>query len=138
MKEVTSSYNAHEIEESVQQLWRDEDTFLKVQSLHSGDPPFFFVDGPPYTTGQIHLGTAWNKILKDSMLRYHRMCGRHVIARAGYDMHGLPIEVRVEQQLGFSSKKDIETFGIEKFIDHCRDFAEKNKDVMSGQFKKLG
>ncbi|MCU0630834.1 MAG: isoleucine--tRNA ligase [Methanoregulaceae archaeon] len=138
MKEVTSSYNAHEIEESVQQLWHDENTFSAVQSLHAGDPPFFFVDGPPYTTGHIHLGTAWNKILKDSLLRYHRMCGRHVIARAGYDMHGLPIEVRVEQQLGFSSKKDIETFGIEKFIDHCRDFAEKNKDVMSGQFKKLG
>ncbi len=138
MKEVTSSYNAHEIEESVQQRWHDEDTFSKVQSLHAGDPPFFFVDGPPYTTGHIHLGTAWNKILKDSMLRYHRMCGRDVIARAGYDMHGLPIEVRVEQQLGFSSKKDIETFGIEKFIDHCRDFAQKNKDVMSGQFKKLG
>jgi isoleucyl-tRNA synthetase len=138
LKEVTSSYNAHEIEESVQQLWHDENTFSEVQSLHAGDPPFFFVDGPPYTTGHIHLGTAWNKILKDSLLRYHRMCGRHVIARAGYDMHGLPIEVRVEQQLGFSSKKDIETFGIEKFIDHCRDFAEKNKDVMSGQFKKLG
>jgi isoleucyl-tRNA synthetase len=138
LKEVTSSYNAHEIEEAVQQLWHDEDTFAKVQSLHAGDPPFFFVDGPPYTTGHIHLGTAWNKILKDSLLRYHRMCGRHVIARAGYDMHGLPIEVRVEQQLGFSSKKDIETFGIEKFIDHCRDFAEKNMKVMSGQFKKLG
>jgi len=138
LKEVTSSYNAHEIEEAVQQLWHDEDTFSKVQSLHAGDPPFFFVDGPPYTTGHIHLGTAWNKILKDSLLRYHRMCGRHVIARAGYDMHGLPIEVRVEQQLGFSSKKDIETFGIEKFIDQCRDFAEKNMVVMSGQFKKLG
>lgn len=138
MKEVTSSYDAHAIETSVQEFWRTDDTCGKVQELHAGDPPFFFVDGPPYTTGHIHLGTAWNKILKDSILRYRRMTGRHVIARAGYDMHGLPIEVRVEQQLGFSSKKEIESFGIGKFIDQCRDFAAKNKDVMSEQFMRLG
>ena len=138
MKEVTSSYNAHEIEDSVQHFWHKQDIFGKVQALHAGDPAFFFVDGPPYTTGHIHLGTAWNKIIKDSILRYYRMCGRNVIARAGYDMHGLPIEVKVEQQLGFSSKKDIETFGIEKFIEQCRSFAEKNEEVMSDQFRKLG
>ena len=138
MKEVTSNYNAHEIEGAVQALWESEGTFARVVSLHEQDPPFFFVDGPPYTTGHIHLGTAWNKIIKDSLLRYYRMCGRHVIARAGYDMHGLPIEVRVEQKLGFSSKKDIETFGIEKFIGECREFATANLAVMSEQFKKLG
>ncbi|MDD1719394.1 MAG: isoleucine--tRNA ligase, partial [Methanoregulaceae archaeon] len=138
MKEVTSSYDAHTIEESVQEYWRSEDIYGKVKELHAGDPPFFFVDGPPYTTGHIHLGTAWNKILKDSILRYRRMTGRDVIARAGYDMHGLPIEVRVEQQLGFSSKKEIETYGIGKFIDQCRDFAAKNLEVMSEQFMSLG
>ncbi|HVP94826.1 MAG TPA: isoleucine--tRNA ligase [Methanoregulaceae archaeon] len=138
MKEVTSNYNAHEIEGEVQVVWENEKTFSRVESLHAQDPPFFFVDGPPYTTGHIHLGTAWNKIIKDSLLRYHRMCGKNVIARAGYDMHGLPIEVRVEQKLGFSTKKDIETFGIEKFIGECREFAAANLVVMSDQFKKLG
>ena len=86
----------------------------------------------------IHLGTAWNKILKDSILRYYRMCGRHVIDRAGYDMHGLPIEVKVEQALGFVSKKDIETFGIQPFIEKCREFAIENKVLMDDQFAALG
>jgi isoleucyl-tRNA synthetase len=138
VKEVTSSYNAQEIEEEVQEFWNRDTIFEKTRELHKTGKDFFFVDGPPYTTGHIHLGTAWNKIIKDSVLRYQRMNGKNVIARAGYDMHGLPIEVRVEQQLGFSSKKDIETFGIEKFINKCRTFAADNKDVMSEQFKRLG
>ena len=138
MKEVTSSYNANEIEKSVRQFWLENAIFEKTKELHKGDPDFFFVDGPPYTTGHIHLGTAWNKIIKDSILRYTRMTGRNVIARAGYDMHGLPIEVRVEQQLGFASKKDIERFGIGQFIDKCRTFAATNMEVMSGQFRDLG
>ena len=138
VKEVTSSYNANEIEDTIQKYWKNEQVFEKTRELRSSAEDFFFVDGPPYTTGTIHLGTAWNKIIKDSVLRYTRMCGRNVIARAGYDMHGLPIEVRVEQELGFSSKKDIETFGIGKFIDKCRDFAGRNKDLMSEQFRRLG
>lgn len=138
MKEVSSSYRAGEIEDSVQAYWKKDRTFDKVLSMHREGKDFFFVDGPPYTTGHIHLGTAWNKIIKDCLLRFHRMQGKHVIARAGYDMHGLPIEVRVEQTLGFSSKKDIERFGIGPFIEKCRDFADKNKDVMSDQFRRLG
>ncbi len=138
MKEVTSSYNANAIEEAVRQFWLEETIFEKTRELHQGDPDFFFVDGPPYTTGTIHLGTAWNKILKDSILRYTRMTGRNVIARAGYDMHGLPIEVRVEQQLGFVSKKDIERFGIGQFIEKCRTFAAANMEMMSQQFLALG
>ena len=138
VKAVSSSYQAREIEHSVQEYWNEGNIFEKVRTLRDGGEDFFFVDGPPYTTGHIHLGTAWNKIIKDCILRYQRMLGKNVIARAGYDMHGLPIEVRVEQNLGFSSKKDIERFGIGQFIDHCRTFAATNKDIMSEQFKRLG
>jgi len=138
MKEEKSSFQACEIEEAVLAFWKEKNIFQRVVEMHRDGPDFFFVDGPPYTTGHIHLGTAWNKIIKDCILRYHRMCGRNVIARAGYDMHGLPIEVRVEQKLGFSSKKDIERFGIGPFIEHCREFAAKNKDIMSEQFMRLG
>jgi isoleucyl-tRNA synthetase len=122
----------------VQEHWRTHDTYQTVRQLRSRGKPFFFVDGPPYTTGHIHLGTAWNKILKDSILRYHRMNGRNVIDRAGYDMHGLPIEVKVEQALGFKSKKDIEKFGIQPFIEKCREFAIENKLLMDEQFAALG
>ena len=138
MKEVTANFSAKEIERRVQEYWHTHDTYKAVKEQHSTGRAFFFVDGPPYTTGQIHLGTAWNKILKDSILRYYRMNGRNVIDRAGYDMHGLPIEVKVEQKLGFASKKDIETFGIEKFINECREFAVKNKELMDAQFENLG
>ncbi len=127
MKEVTANFNAQSIEREMQDHWSIHDTYKTVKQHRSAGKPFFFVDGPPYTTGTIHLGTAWNKILKDSILRYHRMNGRNVIDRAGYDMHGLPIEVKVEQELGFESKKDIEKFGIQKFIEKCREFANKNK-----------
>jgi len=138
VKEVTANFNAQSIECAVQEHWRTNDTYATVKQHRCAGKPFFFVDGPPYTTGNIHLGTAWNKILKDSILRYHRMNGRHVIDRAGYDMHGLPIEVKVEQALGFESKKDIEKYGIRKFIEQCREFAIKNKLLMDDQFANLG
>jgi len=138
VKEVTANFNAQLIEREVQEHWRTHDTYKSVKERHSAGKPFFFVDGPPYTTGTIHLGTAWNKILKDSILRYHRMNGRNVIDRAGYDMHGLPIEVKVEQELGFKSKKDIEKFGIQHFIEKCREFAINNKLLMDDQFAGLG
>jgi len=138
VKEVTASFNAKEIEREVQEYWRTHDTYQSVKQHRSAGKPFFFVDGPPYTTGHIHIGTAWNKIIKDSILRYHRMNGRNVIDRAGYDMHGLPIEVKVEQALGFASKKDIEKYGIEQFIVKCREFASENKLLMDEQFATLG
>lgn len=138
MKEVTSSFNAKELESETGSFWKDEDIYRKVKELKEDCPDYFFVDGPPYTTGHIHLGTAWNKILKDTILRFKRMNGLNVIDRAGYDMHGLPIEVRVENELGFKSKKDIESFGISKFIEKCKDFAIVHKDIMSEQFKELG
>lgn len=138
VREVESTYHAGEVEESVRGFWRGQGIYRKVRDLRSGGEPFFFVDGPPYTTGNIHLGTAWNKILKDAIIRYHRLRGRDIVERAGYDMHGLPIEVKVEHRLGFSSKKEIETFGIGAFIEECRRFALENKEIMSDQFRRLG
>ncbi len=138
MKEVTGSYNPRELEAGVQDYWKRENTYARVQEVREDGKAFFFVDGPPYTTGHIHLGTAWNKIIKDSILRYHRMRGgRNVIERAGYDMHGLPIEVKVEHQLGFTSKKDIEDYGIAAFIEQCRTFAVTHMEIMSDQFRQL-
>jgi len=138
VKEVTASYNPQEIEAGVQDRWRRENIYPRVQEMRKDGDAFFFVDGPPYTTGNIHLGTAWNKIIKDAILRYHRMQGRKIIERAGYDMHGLPIEVKVEHHLGFTSKKDIEDYGIAQFIEQCRTFAVTHMEVMSEQFRRLG
>ncbi len=138
ISEVAGQYDAKEIEGKVERFWKDEDIYPKTRSMRTGGKKFFFVDGPPYTTGSIHLGTAWNKIIKDSILRYKSMNNFHVKDRAGWDMHGLPIEVKVEEALGFKSKKDIESYGVNNFIDKCMEFALSQKDSMTDQFKILG
>jgi len=104
--------------------WDDVDAYEQTKEHRADGEPFFFVDGPPYTSGAAHMGHAWNKSLKDAYIRYHRMQGRHVPDRPGYDMHGLPIETKVEEQLGFSSKKDIVDYGEDAFIEACKDFAD--------------
>jgi isoleucyl-tRNA synthetase len=136
--EVARQYNAQDLENEVRKLWEKADTYRKVRELRVGGKKFFFVDGPPYTTGRIHLGTAWNKVIKDSVLRYKSMNSFEVKDRAGWDMHGLPIEVKVEESFGFRSKKDIEAYGVDKFIQRCKEFALRQKDDMTVQFKILG
>ena len=138
MDEVDDQYTPAEVEPSVQAYWDDVDAYEATKAAHADDPAFFFVDGPPYTSGQMHLGTAWNKTLKDAVIRYKRMTGHRVTDRPGYDMHGLPIEVKVEEELGFETKRDIEEYGIEAFIDECKAFAERNRASMDDDFQSIG
>jgi len=116
VKEVTANFNMKDIERDVQAYWRSHDTYKAVRQHRSTGKTVLFVDGPPYTTGHIHIGTAWKQDpeRQHPALPPHERAPRH---RPGsYDMHGLPIEVKVEQELGFASKKDIEKFGIQEFI----------------------
>ncbi|MFB6069168.1 MAG: isoleucine--tRNA ligase [Halobacterium sp.] len=138
MEDVADQYAPADVESTVQSYWDEHDAYEAAKEAHADDPPFFFVDGPPYTSGQMHLGTAWNKTLKDSIIRYKRMSGYDVTDRPGYDMHGLPIEVKVEEELGFDSKKDIEEYGMEAFIEKCKAFAERNRENMDEDFKSIG
>lgn len=138
MKEITESYVPANVESNIRTYWNEHNTYRETRKFRASGQPWLFVDGPPYTTGYIHLGTAWNKILKDSILRYHAMTGKNIIERAGYDMHGLPIEVKVEEKLGFKNKADIEKHGVANFIEECREFALTHKNLMSDQFKNLG
>ncbi len=131
-----SIYSPKDVEKEIAEFWDSHRIYQKVKVR--GDKKFFFVDGPPYTTGRIHLGTAWNKVIKDTILRYKRMCGFKVADTPGWDMHGLPIEVKVEQELGFKTKRDIESYGIDRFVAKCMEYALKNKDMMTEQFKALG
>ena len=133
-----AQYNAKSIEEKIGMFWEVEGIYPLVRKKRATGKKFFFVDGPPYTTGRIHLGTAWNKIIKDCVLRYKSMCGLSVLDRAGWDMHGLPIEVKLEEVLGFSTKKDIENYGVDRFVEECKKFAFKNESDMTAQFKRLG
>ena len=101
IKEIIAKYDAGRIEKKVMQFWEDSDAYLKTRELRKIGRKFFFVDGPPYTTGHIHLGTAWNKIIKDAILRYYSMNNRYILERPGWDMHGMPIEVDEERSRRF-------------------------------------
>ena len=138
MRQVDENYSPVQLEKDVRALWERNQTYEKVKKAHEADRPYYFVDGPPYTTGSIHIGTAWNKVLKDTYIRYRRMQGFQVRDQPGFDMHGLPIEVKVEQSLGIKSKKEIEVHGIDNFVTTCRKFATTFKSKMTDEFKLLG
>ena len=136
--EVDDQYEPDAVEERVFEYWDEVDAYEKTKRHRSDGEDFFFVDGPPYTSGAAHMGTTWNKTLKDAYIRYKRMCGYDVTDRPGYDMHGLPIETKVEERLGFENKKDIEAFGEENFIDECKSFANEQLAGLQEDFKSFG
>ncbi|MCE4604115.1 MAG: isoleucine--tRNA ligase [Aeropyrum sp.] len=134
-------YDQFGLEEYVKKYWSERNVYGKVKNKSSKSPrKFYFLDGPPYASAKsIHVGTAWNKIVKDVVLRYHRMAGYNVWDKPGYDTHGLPIEVKIEQQLGIKVKREIEErVGVERFIEECKAFVDENMEAMTRQFKEVG
>ncbi len=130
--------NLKELEENILEFWKDQDIYSLIRKKEEGKEVWRFIDGPPYTTGSIHLGTAWNKVLKDYLIKYKRMSGYRVTDTPGYDTHGLPIEVQMEKELGIKNKQEIQEYGIDKFIKNCKEYAKKNLVIMNEQFKRLG
>ncbi|MDF9747318.1 isoleucine--tRNA ligase [Natrinema salsiterrestre] len=136
--EVDDQYDPHELEQQVFEYWDEVDAYEQTVEHRSDGESYFFVDGPPYTSGSAHMGTTWNKSLKDVYLRFLRMQGYDVTDRPGYDMHGLPIETRVEERLGFENKQDIEEFGEENFIQECKDYANEQLEGLQEDFQDFG
>src|SRR6056297_391793 len=136
--EVDDQYDPDAVESRVFEYWDEVDAYEKAKAARAGNERFFFVDGPPYTSGSAHMGHAWNKSLKDVYIRYKRMQGFDVTDRPGYDMHGLPIETKVEEEKDFENKKDIEEYGVENFIDACREFSEDSLEGLQEDFKSFG
>jgi isoleucyl-tRNA synthetase len=135
---VSEQYDPDEVEDSTFEYWAETDAYERTRKHRRDGEDFFFVDGPPYTSGAAHMGTTWNKTLKDAYIRYKRMQGYNVTDRPGYDMHGLPIETKVESKLGFENKKDIEEYGMEAFIDACQEFADEQLEGLQEDFKSFG
>ncbi|WP_254762482.1 isoleucine--tRNA ligase [Natrinema marinum] len=136
--EVDDQYDPHQLEQRVFEYWDDVDAYERTVEHRSDGDSFFFVDGPPYTSGSAHMGTTWNKSLKDVYIRFLRMQGYDVTDRPGYDMHGLPIETRVEERLGFENKKDIEEYGEENFIEACKEYADEQLEGLQSDFQDFG
>ncbi|USZ71197.1 isoleucine--tRNA ligase [Natronosalvus halobius] len=137
-EEVDDQYDPHALEERVFDHWDEVDAYERTKQHRADGESFFFVDGPPYTSGAAHMGTTWNKSLKDLYIRFKRMQGYNVTDRPGYDMHGLPIETKVEEELGFENKKDIEAYGEENFIQACKEYADEQLEGLQSDFKSFG
>src|SRR5437867_8446089 len=138
IKQAAKDYDALDLEKRVREFWRRTKAYEKTRKLRESGKDFYFVDGPPYTTAAIHLGNALNKTIKDAVVRWRRMQGFNLRDQAGFDMHGLPIEVQVEKTLGITNKREIEDLGIEKFVTTCRTFALDLLNRMTDQFRALG
>ena len=139
IKEAEKSYQYNKIEKEIQDFWVKNQIYSKTQKLRENGPKYSFLDGPPYCSGEIHLGTSWNKVIKDTYLRFKSMNGFSLRRQAGWDTHGLPIEHKVEQLLDIKNKQQIEEdIGIANFVSYCKEFAMKNQGLMTQQFKDLG
>jgi isoleucyl-tRNA synthetase len=114
--------------------WAAMDLYGKIREARAGAPKFILHDGPPYTSGNIHIGTALNKILKDFVVKSRSMDGYDAPFVVGYDCHGLPIELKVDRELG-AKKREMSTA---EFCRACRAFAERFIDTMTAQFQRLG
>jgi len=132
------NYDFNDVETQVIDYWEKNDIYKKIKHKNHGKQKFYFLQGPPYTSGRIHMGTAWNHSLKDLILRYKRMRGFDVWDRGGWDMHGLPTESKVQKKFFLETKDDIIRFGVEKFIRECLKFSEENAGLMSSDFSRIG
>ncbi len=134
--ERIGNYDPLEIEPRILEFWQKHDIYKKAKKKANGKK-FYYLDGPPYTSGRIHIGHAWGRALRDSLLRYKRMQGFDVWDRAGFDMHGLPTEHATQKKLGIKDKEDIEKFGMEKFIKECKKLSVENMHLMIKDFIRL-
>jgi len=107
------------VEQSISDFWKDNGIFEKSLEARQGQPQFTFYEGPPTANGLPHNGHVLTRVFKDVFLRYQTMRGRYVPRKAGWDTHGLPVEVEVEKELGIHGKEAIEAYGVEKFIAKC-------------------
>lgn len=130
-------YNPQEIEKKVLDFWIREKIYGLLKKKNSKGKKFYFLQGPPYTSGKLHVGQAWNNSLKDIILRFKRLCGLNVWDRAGYDMHGLPTENAVMKKLGLKDKQDIARFGVDKFVKECTKFSIETAKQMDKDLLRL-
>jgi isoleucyl-tRNA synthetase len=131
-------YEPQITEKNIVSFWEEKEVLTKINGRNKDGKKFYFLQGPPYTSGKLHCGQAWNHSLKDAVLRYKRMNGFSVLARAGYDMHGLPTELKVQAKNNLKHKEDIESFGLDKFAKECIQWSEEKSKVMTADLKSLG
>lgn len=136
--EVPRSVSFPRLEHDVLKLWDDEQVFRLSVEQREGAPDWVFYDGPPGTNGKPHVGHMMQSALKDLWPRYKTMRGLRVLRRAGWDTHGLPVELKAERELGLKDKSEIPAFGVEKFQEHCRSTVFRFKDDWEASIHRIG
>ncbi len=131
-------YDAQAVEPEIMEYWKKNQIYKQAKDKNKGKQKFYYLDGPPYTSGKVHIGTAWGKSLRDSLMRFKRMNGLDVWDRAGFDMHGLPTAQKVEAKFGLKNKDEIPRFGVDKFVTECEKLAVTNMKQMIIDFQRIG
>lgn len=133
-KKVPTTLNFVEREKETLKFWKDNQIFEKSVQLRQGAPAYTFFDGPPTANGKPHIGHVLTRAMKDIIPRYKTMRGYDVLRKAGWDTHGLPVELEVEKELGLDGKEQIEQYGVIPFIQKCKESVWKYKgewEIMS-------
>ena len=138
MKEVSSKVDFIALEHDMLKFWEEEDIFNKLRTQNAGKPRWSFLDGPITANNPMGVHHAWGRTYKDLYQRYHAMLGMELRYQNGFDCQGLWVEVEVEKELGFKSKTDIEAYGIEKFVNKCKERVRKFSAIQTEQSKRMG
>ena len=128
-QKVDTNLNFVEREKEVLDFWKENGIAQKAVDQREGCDTFTFYDGPPTANGKPHIGHVLTRVIKDMLPRYQSMKGKHVLRKAGWDTHGLPVELEVEKALGINGKEQIENYGIEPFIKKCRESVWQYKSM---------
>ena len=135
---VDTAQSFPELEQQVLERWRERDVFHESIRRREGAPPFIFYEGPPTANGRPGSHHVLSRVFKDVFPRYKTMKGHYVPRKAGWDCHGLPVELEVEKQLGFTNKHDIERFGIAEFNARCRESVLRYIDEWNELTERIG
>ena len=128
-QKVETNLNFVDREKQTEQFWKDNDIFKKSMEQRKEGETYTFYDGPPTANGKPHIGHVLTRVIKDMIPRYQTMKGKMVPRKAGWDTHGLPVELEVERLLGLDGKEQIEEYGLEPFIDKCKESVWKYKGM---------
>ncbi|WP_229399608.1 isoleucine--tRNA ligase [Micromonospora okii] len=137
-RSVPSQVDLPALDHEILRFWRENDVFARSLEQSRGRPEWVFYEGPPTANGMPGAHHIEARVFKDVFPRYRTMKGFHVARKAGWDCHGLPVELAVERELGFSGKQDIEAYGIAEFNDRCRDSVTRHTDAFAALTERMG
>lgn len=137
-KKVSTNLNFVDREKETAKFWNENDIFEKSMKIREGSPVYTFYDGPPTANGKPHIGHVLTRVIKDMIPRYRTMKGYMVPRKAGWDTHGLPVELEVEKLLGLDGKEQIEEYGLDPFIGKCKESVWKYKGMWEDFSQTVG